>query len=121
MRDYYNCLNENFDENGNVISETDLEKIGNVILKTFIQKVLDQRENPDTYDRKLEPISEMASNIRKQLFLIKQLSIQFANSVEDQYNQINIDTEDKKSIVTRMTEIKDLLNSELKKIKIDNF
>ncbi|XRE44556.1 hypothetical protein ACIVBQ_002760 [Tenacibaculum discolor] len=115
---YYNIVNENFDEEGNPISETDFDRVNNEVLLYFNTQALNLR-NQEGYDPRLNPIVEFCANIRKQIFLIKQRSQEFSQSVEIQYNNLMINQEDKKSYYKIIDEIHEVLESELKDITIE--
>lgn len=112
---YYDIINQGLDENGNVIAETDLERVQEDVLKYFIEQVLVQREDQVNYDSNLEPIMQLASKIRKDIFSIKNRAFEFANSVERLYNQINIGTEENKSVITIITDLKKNIDEALDK------
>lgn len=111
---YYEIIGKNYDEGGNFISETDYDEFSNDMLKPFIANYLEQREDPVNFDRRLEPIAQEASNVRKQIHLIKQESLWFANNVENQYNSLMVDEGDLKSTHTVIKEIHDFISKGLK-------
>ncbi len=115
---YYEIIAKNYDEDGNFKSEADYDEFSNDMLKPFIEEVLKQREDPSTYDRRLETIAQVASDIRKQIHLIKQESLWFANNVQQQYNSLIVDKENFKSTHTVIKEINDFVSNGLNKIKI---
>jgi hypothetical protein len=84
------------------------------MLLPFIKNVLAQREEPMTFDRRLEPIGQLGANIRKQINLIKQESIWFSNNVEAQYNSLMVDKNDYKSTQTVLIEIQIFISDGLK-------
>lgn len=102
---YHEIIAKNYDANGNFKSETDFDEFSNDMLKPFIEDFLEQREEPSTFDRRLEPIAQVASDIRKQIHLIKQESFWFAGNVEQQYNSLMLDEKDSKSTRTVIKEI----------------
>lgn len=114
---YYEIIEESFDENNNPIKETDFEKLDLEVLKPFIEKVFELRKT-SSYDRRLEPIVEIISGVRKQIYLVKQRALEFSTNIENQYNNLIVDAEEK-SYLTIISEIHDVLESELGKIKID--
>ena len=115
---YYNIVNENFDEEGNPISETDFDRINEEVLLHFNTEALILRKQKG-YDPRLNPIIEFCGNLRKQLSLIKQLSQQFSQSVETEHNNLMTDQEEKKSYFTIIDEIHKVLESELEGILIE--
>jgi hypothetical protein len=114
MSKYYEIIGKNYDENGNFQSETDYDEFSNDMLLPFIKNVLAQREEPMTFDRRLEPIGQLGANIRKQINLIKQESIWFSNNVEAQYNSLMVDKNDYKSTQTVLIEIQIFISDGLK-------
>jgi hypothetical protein len=115
---YYNIINENFDQEGNPISETDFDRINEEVLLYFSTQALNLRKL-EGYDSRLNPIIEFCGNLRKQLSLIKQLSQQFTQSVETEHNNLMTDQEEKKSYFTIIDEIHKVLDSELEDILIE--
>ena len=94
MGKYYKIIAKNYDEEGNFLSETDFDEFSNYMLLPFITNVLDQREDSATFDRRLEPIGQLASEIRKKIHLIKQESLLFSKNVEQQYSSLIIDKDE---------------------------
>lgn len=120
IRRYYEVIGESFDENGNMKSETDFKKIEQNVLKVFITEYLLQRDNPRNFDSRLELLAEIASKMRKDIFLIKSRVLEFSENIELQYNSLNVDNENEKSIVTLIKEIQVIINEGLEKINIEN-
>ncbi|MEP0265803.1 hypothetical protein [Dokdonia sp.] len=117
---YYKIIEESFDEDRNPIKETDLNEIDETVLKFFNQEALTIRNGEDGYDIRLEPIVELISNLRKQIYLVKQRAIEFSESIESQYNNLMIDDGKNKSYVTLINEIHSMLEIELNKVKIED-
>lgn len=115
---YYAIIDESYDENRNPIKETDFEKIDEQVLKYFNEESLKLRTEGTNYDIRLEPIIELIGNIRKQSYLIKQRAQEFAGSVENEYNNLVVDGE-KKSYLTLINEIQNILEKELNKIELN--
>lgn len=113
IRDYYKILDESYDDHGNMIKETDFLKLKDEMLLPLINKILEQREKPETYDRKLESIGQQAANIRTQIAMIEKESIWFSNNVEEQYNTLIVDKDDFKSTNTVITEIHEFISTGL--------
>ena len=111
MSKYYEIIQKNYDEEGNFKSETDFDEFNEDMLLPFIENVLAQREEPATFDRRLEPIGQLASTIRKKIHLIKQESIWFAGNVEKQYNSLMVDKDDFKSTNTVIKEIHEFISN----------
>jgi len=114
---YYEVINESFDEEKNFVKETDFAKLDDEVLIPFIKSVMEFRKKPEGYDRRLEPLVELISNIRKQISLIKQKSLEFASMIESQYIDLMID-QDEKSYFTVLNEIHSILDEELEKVMI---
>tara|TARA_R110002126_G_scaffold64790_4_gene165788 strand:- start:1292 stop:2452 length:1161 start_codon:yes stop_codon:yes gene_type:complete len=114
MSSYYEIIQKNYDAQGNFQSETNLDEFNKDMLLPFIENVLAQREEPSTFDRRLEPIGQLASDIRKKIHLIKQESIWFSVNVEKQYNDLMIDRDDFKSTNTVIREIHEFISDGLK-------
>lgn len=119
IRIYYNIINESFDENNNPVRETDFNKISNEFLKSLITEVLKLREDENTYDRRLEPSIEIASDLRKQIYDIKTRALEFAGNIEVQYNNLIISNNNGKSYLTIIKELQTFLDKELKNVKIE--
>lgn len=116
---YYKIIEESFDEDRNPIKETDLNEIDENVLKFFNQEALTIRNGEEDFDIRLEPIVELISNLRKQIYLIRQRAIEFSESIESQYNNLMIDDGENKSYVTLIQEIHSMLETELSKIKVE--
>ncbi|MCH2034653.1 MAG: hypothetical protein MK202_14170 [Tenacibaculum sp.] len=110
---YYKIVNGNYNEEGNIKKEIDYTVFSDKMLFPFIQEALDQRENPALFDRRLEPLIQLASDIRKKIHLIKQEGIWFANNVEEQYKILIVDKEDSKSTKTVIKEILEFISKDL--------
>lgn len=117
---YYKIIEESFDEDRNPIKETDLNEIDETVLKFFNQEALAIRNGEDGYDIRLEPIVELISSLRKQIYLVKQRAIEFSESIESQYNNLMIDDGENKSYVNLISEIHSMLETELNKVKIED-
>ncbi len=115
---YYNVIQESYDENGNVVKETDFAKLDDEVLKYFIEEVIKLRPYAHLYDVRLEPIVELISNLRKLIKHIKDRALEFSSNVELMYNDLNIDKEEEKSYSTIINEIHSILESELKNVSI---
>lgn len=113
MEIYYQIIQANYDEAGNFKSETDFDEFSNLMLLPFIAKALNQRDEPATFDRRLEPIIQLASTIRKSIHMIKQESLWFAGNVETQYNSLMVDKKDFKSTNTVIKEIHDFISKRI--------
>lgn len=110
IEDYYKILGESYDEQGKMVKETDFLKLKDEMLLPLINKILYQRENPETFDRNLESIGQQASNIRTQIAMIEKESIWFSGNVEEQYNSLMVDKGDFKSTNTVIKEIHDFIS-----------
>ena len=89
-------------------------KLKDDMLLPLITKILEQREKPETFERKLESIGQQAANIRTQIAMIEKESIWFSNNVEEQYNMLMVDKGDDKSTKTVIKEIHDFISDGLK-------
>lgn len=116
---YYKIIEQSFDEDRNPIKETDLNEIDDTVLKFFNLEALAIRNGEEDFDVRLEPIVELISNLRKQIYLIRQRAIEFSESIESQYNNLMIDDGENKSYVTLIQEIHSMLETELSKIKVE--
>lgn len=113
ISNYYEIIQKNYDAEGNFKSETDYDEFSNDMLQPFIESALFQRKDSATFDRRLEPIIQLASEIRKRIHLIKQESIWFAGNVEKQYEVLMIDKEGAKSNKTIIEDIHDFISNGL--------
>lgn len=111
MAKYYEIIKKNYDETGKFISETDYDEFNKDMLFPFIESALFQREDPATFDRRLEPIIQIASDIRKKIHSIKQESIWFSGNVQEQYEILMVDKKDFKSNKTVIQELHDFISS----------
>ncbi|MCJ8163722.1 hypothetical protein MKJ04_02645, partial [Pontibacter sp. E15-1] len=116
---YYKIIEDSFDENGNPIRETDLTEIDEKILKFFNQEAMVIRNGEANFDIRLEPIAELISNLRKQIFFVKQRAIEFSESIECQHKNLIIDDGENKSYVTLINDIHTSLEIELNKVLIE--
>jgi hypothetical protein len=117
---YYKIIEESFDEDRNPIKETDLIEIDETVLKYFNKEALAIRNGEDVFDVRLGPIVELISNLRKEIYLVKQRAIEFSGSIESQYNNLMIDDGENKSYVTLISEIHSMLETELSKVEIED-
>jgi ABC-type multidrug transport system fused ATPase/permease subunit len=121
IRINYEIIEASYDEFGNPVSETDWQEIDEKLLKNFIEKALKLRGNI-YFDPTLIPIIEFASNIRKDIILVKQRAIEFSSEVITQYNNLLVDGEQDsigKLLANLQTEINDgLLRA---KLEVDIF
>lgn len=113
MDKYYEIINKNYDEEGIFTGEADFDEFGNDMLLPFIESALFQRNDPTTFDRRIEPIIQVASDIRKSIHLIKQESIWFSGNVENQYEILMIDKGGAKSNKTIIEEIHGFISNGL--------
>ena len=113
MDNYYNIIKQNYDDDGNFKGEADFDEFNKSMLLPFIQLALTQRENPQTFDRRLEPLIQLASDTRKNINLIKQESIWFSKNIETQYKVLMIDEENAKSNYTVVQELLEFISKEI--------
>ncbi|WP_130735484.1 hypothetical protein [Flavobacterium sp. J27] len=116
---YHEIINENYDENNNLIKETDLEKINTEVLKKFITEANMLRNKKMIFDPRLDPILRLAMSITNEMNLIRQNALNFAASIENEYNNLVIDEKDNKSYLTIINEIQSILEEELSKINLE--
>ncbi|SMP31107.1 hypothetical protein [Chryseobacterium profundimaris] len=121
IRINYEIVEASYDEFGNPMSETDWQEIDEKLLKNFIEEALKLRGSI-YFDPTLIPIIEFASNIRKDIILVKQRAIEFSSEVITQYNNLLVDDEQDsigKLLANLQTEINDgLLRA---KLEVDIF
>ncbi|WP_295232853.1 hypothetical protein [uncultured Chryseobacterium sp.] len=103
IRVNYEILESSYDKSGNPVAETDWQEIDEKLLKRFIQEALKLRGSK-FFDPALTPIIEFASNIRKDIILVKQRAIEFSSEVNSQYENLLVDS-DQESIVTLLIDL----------------
>ncbi|AYM99897.1 hypothetical protein [Chryseobacterium sp. 3008163] len=86
IKRYYEIIDESYNNNLNIIQETDFNKLSE-LLKLFIIDALHIRKNIANYDRSIEKLIEKASFIRKNIYDAKQQKNIFVNSLKDEYNK----------------------------------
>ncbi|WP_312171844.1 hypothetical protein [Chryseobacterium sp.] len=121
IRVNYEIIDSSYDQNGNPISETDWQEIDEKLLKNFIEQALKLRSS-DSFDPSLAPIIAFASNIRKDIILVKQRAIEFSSEVKSQYNNLLVDG-NQESIGTLLTNLQAEINEGLltAKFEIESF
>lgn len=117
MGSYQDIIQKNVDEQGNFTGETDFDDFSINMLLPFITAAMTQREDSETYDRRLEPLAQLASEIRKQIYLIKQSSKTFADNMEKQYQSLMSDKGEIKSTYTLMNDLKEFISNGVNKEK----
>lgn len=117
---YYEIISESQDDDGNIFKETDMQKISDYVLKHFITNFLLQRDDPQIFDRRLEPIAEIAQELRKRIFLVKSRNEEFAKNIKSQYETLLVDIEGNKSIKKSIIDINNIIEEGLKKINTYN-
>lgn len=117
----YEIVKSSYDEFGNPVSETDWQEIDEKLLKNFIEEALKLRGGM-YFDPTLIPIIEFASNIRKDIFLVKQRAIEFSSEVNSQYNNLLVNGEEE-SVGKLLTNLQTEINNGLSaaKSEIDVF
>lgn len=113
IRGYHEIVEESYDDQRNIVKETDFLKLKDEMLLPLINKILEQREKPETFERKLESIGQQAANIRTQIAMIEKESIWFSNNVEEQYNSLIVDKDESKSTYTVIKEIHEFISNGL--------
>jgi len=120
IRINYEIIESSYDEFGNPVSETDWQEIDEKLLKNFIEEALKLRGSM-YFDPAIIPIIEFASNIRKDIILLKQRAIEFSSEVSSQYNNLLVDVEQEsvgKLLADLQTEINDALSTAKLEIEI---
>jgi hypothetical protein len=116
---YYEIVEQSFDENKRPIKETDFHRIDIDVLKYFLDISIKYRNEQNDFDRRLEPIIEFVSNIRRKIVLIKNRMIEVSDNIENEYFKLMIDNKKEKSFKTSLEEIGEVLEEELLKINIE--
>lgn len=118
----YDIIQKNFDTEGNPISETDWSEIDEKLLKKFI---IDSNllKDEGILDVQLIPIIASASNMRKEIALLKNRSIEFADQIKLQYDDLFNDKVGELSVETSLFQINEKIKKalEIAKIEIDLF
>jgi hypothetical protein len=115
--DYQALIDESFGPNGEMLGETDFNKMSNHVLLNFIKKALDIREANPNYNKKLLSLIEISAEVRRDIALIRQRATEFSKNVQGEYEKLIIDEEDKKSTLTIIKELKVFIDLELLKIQ----
>lgn len=119
IENYYQLLQQNIDENQNPTAETDFNQINKKVLEPFLNDALFVRNNVANFDRDIEKMIEKVSDLRKDIQLLKNRKLEFAKSLENEYNKLMVDKEDVKSINADLVEIQDTIKKSLIHIKVD--
>lgn len=115
--EYYSVIDESFDQSGQMVKETDFEKITNHVLLGFISKVMEIRRLKTSYDPNVHSLIEIAAEIRGDIELIRQRATEFSINVEIEYKKLIIDKEGENSTLTSIKELKEFIDQELRNIK----
>jgi hypothetical protein len=114
MHNYHVVINESFDKEGNVLKETDVEKISNVVLLGFIKEIIIARDKNENYDPLVMPIVEKIVAIRKSISLIKQRATEFSRNLEEAHSKLVVDVEkEKPSTLTALKQLKGFIDQQL--------
>ena len=115
-------LQENYDEDGNPLSETDWAIVDDKLLKPFIISALELK-NGGLLDGELISVIEYASNVRKDIALLKNRSTEFADQIILQYEDLFNDKVGELSVETILTNINEKIKNSLiaAKIEIESF
>lgn len=119
IESYYRIIQESVDINQIPISETDFNKINNEVLKPFLDDALFIRNANPNFDRQIETFIERVSNMRKDIQFLKIRKIEFAESLENEYNNLIIGTDKQISIISELSNIQDEIKKAINKIDID--
>lgn len=114
--EYYSVIDESFDQSGQMVKETDFEKITNHVLFGFVSKVMEIRRLKTNYDPNVQSLIEIAAEIRKDIELIRQRATEFSMNIEIEYKNLMIDKEGENSTLTNIKELKVFIDLELLKI-----
>ena len=117
---YYEIIKEGSDEDRSRINETDLEKINKNVLLPFLTETLKLRDDVHNFDKKLEPVMELTSDIRKKLQYIKNRMLEVSENIEIEYNKLMIDEQSKNSYFTELKNIQNFIESGLLKTNLDD-
>lgn len=122
IRINYEIIKENYDVDGNPLSETDWMEIDSKLLKKFIERT-SAINNQGNLDNRLLPIITLASDIRKDIKLITQRAKEFSEQITLQYNDLFNDEVGELSIETTLFQINKKIKNALAtaKIEIDSF
>ena len=115
-------LQENYDEDGNPLSETDWAIIDDKLLKSFIISALELKSG-GLLEPELISVIEYASNVRKDIALLKNRSTEFADQIKLQYDDLFNDEVGELSVETTLKNINEKIKNslEMAKIEIDSF
>lgn len=117
IRINYEIIESSYDEFRNPVSETDWQEIDEKLLKNFIEEALKLRGS-EFFDPTLTSIIAFASNIRRDIILVKQRAIEFSSEVNSQYNNLLVDS-DQKSVGKLLTLLQKEINEALLKAKLE--
>ncbi|SEF51614.1 hypothetical protein SAMN05421847_0196 [Halpernia humi] len=122
IRINYEIIKENYDEDGNPLSETDWMEIDSKLLKTFIERT-SSINNQGNLDTRLLPIITMSSDIRKDIKLITQRAKEFSEQITLQCNDLFNDEIGELSVETTLIKINEKIKNSLEvaQIEIDLF
>lgn len=118
IENYYEIVDESYDEKLNATKETDFNKLSN-ILSDFIKDALFIRSSIENYDREIEILMEKAAFIRKNINDAKQQKKIFVASLKKEYENLILNSE-KSSILNKLIEIKNNIDNVVKKVDINN-
>lgn len=113
----YEIIGKNFDASGNPISETDWEEIDEKLLKKFITDT-NSLKDEGNLDIKMIPVIANASNIRKEIALLKSRAIEFADQIKLQYDDLFNDEAGELSIETTLLQINEKIKKSLEIAKL---
>ena len=108
----YKIIEKNYDDSGNPISETDWEEIDLELLKFFITESLVLKDK-NLLDPRSIPVIAKASNIRKDILLLKQRALEFADEVKFQYDNLFTDNPKNLSVESILIKIEEELKGYL--------
>jgi hypothetical protein len=111
MIKYYQLLEKNEHNK----EESDFEYLSVEILETFNVKALELIKK-DTSARVVEPIMIRVKDIRTNIHSIKEMALQFAGELEKQHTMIAIGSENKKSLLNQLVELRTFIQDEMGKV-----
>lgn len=116
---YNDVIKANLDDFGNPIAETDLAVIKDGVLHDFIEQALEQRQDFQTFDTRLDPIIAHAKLVRQFIHAIKNRMLETAENIEIEYNNLINDTDKRQSYQTELNNLKKTLVDAMENVDED--
>lgn len=114
--DYHAVIDESYGPSGEMIKETDFDKMSGSVLLRFIENILEVRRINPNYDIRVQPLIEISAEVRRETELIKQRAIEFSINIEGEYKKLMIDKEGENSTLTSIKKLKKFVDEELSKL-----